>query len=81
MELRENGIYELPDGRELIARTGKGGGCLLHDPKRGVAAAPLYRVNSCGQLLSWGRTTFWTIKDLRDTGRISLPQMQGVRIV
>ena len=80
MQLKENGIYTLPDGRELIARTGTSG-YLLHDPKRGVAAAPLYAVDHDGHLLSWGRITRWTLDDLQDTGRISLPQMQTLRFV
>ena len=80
MQLKENGIYVLPDGRELIARAGPMG-YLLHDPKRGVAAAPLYAVDHDGNLLSWGRMTRWTLNDLQDTGRISLPHSQKLRFV
>ena len=81
IELKENGIYILPDGRELIARIGMFGDYLLHDPKRGVSAAPLFLINEDGQLLSWGRITGWSTNDLRDTGAISLPQMQRLNIV
>jgi hypothetical protein len=81
MNLEENGIYALPDGLELIARIGNSGAYLLHDPKRGVAAAPLYLVDQSGHLLSWGRTTRWTMNDLQHTGRVSLPQMQRMRLV
>ena len=81
IELEENGIYALPDGRELIARMGMVGNYLLHDPAHGVAAAPLYLINESGQLLSWGRLTRWSAKDLRYTGRISSPQMHRVRIL
>jgi len=35
MELKENVVYTLPDGRELIARLGSTG-FLLHDPTKGV---------------------------------------------
>jgi hypothetical protein len=81
MNLEENGIYALPDGRELIARMGSRGAYLLHDPRKGVAAAPLYSVDQTGHLLSWGRKTRWTTNDLQPTGRISLPQMQRVQLV
>jgi hypothetical protein len=81
MKLKENGIYALPDGRELIARAGTRGDYLLHDPQRGVAAAPLYVVDHAGHLLSWGRTTRWTMNDLEYTGRTSLPQMQRLQLV
>jgi hypothetical protein len=81
IELEENGIYALPDGRELIARMGMLGNYLLHDPTQGVAAAPLYLINESGQLLSWGRLTRWSATDLIYTGRISSPQMQRMRIL
>ena len=81
MELRENFIYALPDGRQFIARSGTHGGYFLHDPTRGVAAAPVYLVDRSGQLLSWGRITRWTMKDLRETGRVSLPEMQRLQVV
>jgi hypothetical protein len=81
MELKENCVYALPDGREFIARTGTHGGYFLHDPLKGVAAAPVYLIDKAGQLLSWGRITRWTMKDLRDTDRISLPQLQRAHML
>ena len=81
IELRENGIYALPDGRELIARMGMLGNYLLHDPTHGVSAAPLYLINESGQLLSWGRVTRWSARDLNDTGRVSSPEMQRLSIL
>ncbi|HTG95178.1 MAG TPA: hypothetical protein VL866_21455 [Pyrinomonadaceae bacterium] len=80
MELKENVVYTLPDGRELIARLGSTG-FLLHDPTKGVAAAPVFVVDRLGRLLSWGRITSWTKQDLSDTGRISLPQIQRLQII
>jgi hypothetical protein len=81
MDLKENCVYALPDGREFIARIGTHGGYFLHDPLRGVAAAPVYLIDKAGQLLSWGRITRWTMKDLRDTGRSSLPQLQRAQML
>ena len=81
MELRENNVYVLPDGREFIARTGPHGGFFLHDPSRGVAAAPVYFVDKSGQLLSWGRITRWTLRDLRETGRSQPPQLHNANIL
>ena len=81
MELKENGVYALPDGREFIVRRGMHGGYFLHDPIRGDTAAPVYLIDRAGQLLSWGRNTRWTNRDLRDTGRISLPQMQRLHFL
>ena len=81
MKLNNNGIYSLPDGREFIARPGSHGGFFLHDPHKGVAAAPVYLVDGSGQVLSWGRRTRWTLADLKDTGRISQPEIQRLQMV
>ena len=81
MELRENSIYALPDGREFVARAGTHGGHFLHNTSRGDTSAPVYLVDRSGQLLSWGRITRWSLKDLRDTGRISLRPMQRLQVV
>jgi hypothetical protein len=81
MKLTNNGIYSLPDGREFIVRPGSHGGFFLHDPNKGVAAAPVYLVDGSGQVLSWGRRTRWTLADLRDTGRISQPEIQRLQLL
>jgi hypothetical protein len=81
MKLNNNGIYSLPDGREFIARSGSHGGFFLHDPNKGVAAAPVYLVDASGQVLSWGRRTRWTLADLTDTGRISQPEIQRLQLL
>jgi hypothetical protein len=76
MTLKPDSIYALPDGHELIARLDSEGGYMLHDPLRGVAAAPIYLVAPSGELLSWSQRTTWTQADLRDTGRASRPEIQ-----
>jgi hypothetical protein len=81
MKLKDNSIYSLPDGREFIVRMANYGGYFLHDPRRGVAAAPVYLVDGSGQVLSWGRNTPWTYEDLQDTGRISLPELERLTLL
>jgi len=81
MYLNENSIYVLPDGREVIARSGTHGGYFLHDRLKGSMAPPLYLIDKSGQLLSWGRVTRWTINDLREIRHISPQQLQQIRVV
>jgi hypothetical protein len=81
MELKENGIYSLPDGREFVVRVARQGGFLLHDLRLGVSSAPLYLVDGSGQFLSWGRRTRWSVADLHDTGRSSLPVVQRLELL
>ena len=80
MQLSENAIYALPDGREFIARTGTHGGYFLHDKLKGTAAAPVYLVDKSGQLLSWGRITRWTASDLLDTGSASATSVNAAQV-
>ena len=40
MCLKPDGVYVLPNGHEVIARQRSDGGFLLHNPRKGVAAAP-----------------------------------------
>ena len=81
MQLRDNGTYALPNGREFVARTALHGGFFLHDLRLGVASPPLYLIDRSGQFLSWGKVTRWSLEDLRDTGRTSLPELQRVRVL
>ncbi len=81
MLLDENAIYTLPDGREFIARSATHGGYFLHDRLRGASVVPVYLVDRSGQLLSWGRVSRWTAKDLRETGRLSQPAVARMRVV
>ena len=81
MSLKTNSVYLLPDGRELIARSGPYGNFLLHDPLQGVAAAPVYLVSGSGRLLSWRKGPTWTESDLRETGRISQPEMTRLQLL
>lgn len=72
-EIRECGVYALPDGREVIAQRGGGG-------KRGFfrlydllawkyQGPPMYETTEQGVITSLGRPTPWRVEDLRDIGQ------------
>lgn len=69
MILKEQGVYRLPDRRELIVGRIDTRGYSLYSPQawknRGIAE---YRVHEDGRLLSKGIPTRWRIEDLTDTG-------------
>jgi hypothetical protein len=75
MTLRQRGIYQLPNGRELIA---------LPRHERGQVSFVLcgweqfemseYEVNQAGRLLTQGKLTAWDVTQLRDTGRTAREQ-------
>ena len=69
MNLRERGIYRLPNGRELV---------VLRKHENGNQAYTLggwerfelteYEVNEDGRLICEGRLTAWDVASLSDTG-------------
>ena len=70
-ELRERGIYRLPDGDEVVASISRrGGGYALYNPqifkRYGV---PDFEVDAQGRLTRMGESTRLSIEDLSDTGR------------
>jgi hypothetical protein len=80
IELRERGIYRLPDQREfVVCRSGDESGYLLYTPdawqRYGMAD---YRAQVNGRILSRGFVTRWRLEDLRDTGRTA-DQLQILR--
>ena len=69
-ELREQGIYALPDGREFVAHAVFRGGYVLFTPSDWeFFGMHLYETNAAGQVRSKGQATLWRINDLTDTGR------------
>ncbi len=69
-ELRERGIYRLPDGEEVVASIGRGGGHALYHPQMWKRyGLPDFEVDSHGKLTRMGESTRWHIDDLEDTGR------------
>ncbi len=73
MVLKDRSIYQLPNGRELIA-------CLTPDQQivllgNSASVSGLYELNSDGRLLIDGQLTAWQVDDLVDTGRVAEPEM------
>ena len=71
-EMRECGVYALPDGREVIAKRseGKSGFFKLYDPLAWkYEGPPMYETNERGVITSSGRPTPWSVKDLKDVGQ------------
>ena len=69
-QLREQGIYTLPEGGEFVAHAVLHGGYVLYTPEAweffGVHA---YESDGRGTIHLHGRSTRWHIKDLTDTRR------------
>lgn len=69
-ELREKGIYILPDGREFIAHAVFRGGYVLYTPRDWeIFGLHAYETNTAGQICAKGRLTPWRVGDLTDTSR------------
>lgn len=71
VELRERGVYQLPDKREfIVCVTGDGAGYLLYSREAWQRPGlPAYRLQVSGRILSRGFVTHWRIEDLKDTGQ------------
>jgi hypothetical protein len=69
VNLREQGIYCLPNGRELVVVGKMGGRNEFRLNGWGQFEASEYVVNDVGRILAQGKLTAWDIKDLTDTGR------------
>jgi hypothetical protein len=69
-ELREQGIYTLPDGREFVAHAVFRGGYVLFTTRDWeFSGIHLYETNAAGQIRSKGHSTSWRVEDLTDTSR------------
>ncbi len=76
MNLKEGAIYQLPNGRELVARVTNGGRVVLYNLSASVPGQ--YELNSAGRLLFHGRLTAWEMKDLHETGRRASPDLTAL---
>jgi hypothetical protein len=70
-ELRERGLYRLPDGAEFVASpAARGGGYALYDPQVWKRyGLPDYQIDATGRLNKMGESTRWRAEDLIDTGQ------------
>jgi hypothetical protein len=75
MDLKERAIYQLPNGRELVAQLSAAGKAVLQNLS--ASDPDQYELNEEGRLLLNGRLTAWGVGDLIDTGRQASPQMTG----
>lgn len=69
MNLKDGAIYQLPNGRELVA-------CLTCDNQTVLfnlsgSESGMYELNWEGRLLFDGQLTAWQIDDLLETGRVA----------
>jgi hypothetical protein len=74
-ELRECGIYALPDGREFVVHAVFRGGYTLYTQGAWeFFGLHIYETNDAGQIRTKGRLTSWCIEDLMDTSRTAPPR-------
>ena len=75
MMLREQGIYRLPNGRELVVLRNDEASSVLYGPVlySRVNSEPVetceFVVNEAGRLVCQGKVTAWDVSNLSDTGR------------
>jgi hypothetical protein len=82
--LKERGIYEFPDGTQVVACAAARSGSLLYYLKdwklygerevlseRNATAFRLLETDPAGRILMYGYPTSWTIADLIDTGHVA----------
>lgn len=75
MDFKPRSIYQLPNGRELVAAS-DGSKPVLRNLS---ASEPgTYEMNEEGRLLFNGQITAWEVQDLVDTGRTSSPDLAAV---
>jgi hypothetical protein len=68
-ELRNYGVYRLPDAATYVAVPA--GACMyfLYDRSRGTQPPPVYEVTAEGRVLRWfGSGPDWLVEQMEDTG-------------
>jgi hypothetical protein len=73
MSFKERAIYQLPNGRELVARATDGDRVVLYNLSASLPGK--YELNREGRLLLHGELTAWETKDLLETGRVASPDL------
>lgn len=76
VDLKERRIYQLPNGRELVARRLRGQQVILYslsasDPRE-------YEINPDGRLVLDGQLTAWEVSNLLDTGRSASDELSDL---
>ena len=66
MNLRDGGIYRLPNGRELIVLCKRENGNVSY---RLSCRTGQYEISDEGRLICDGKLTAWDVSNLNDTGR------------
>ncbi|HUS09773.1 MAG TPA: hypothetical protein VMZ30_04835 [Pyrinomonadaceae bacterium] len=75
MDIKEGAIYQLPNGRELVADATMEQAVLYNFS----ASEPgQYQLNSEGRLMFNGQLTAWAKDDLLETGRFAPPDVTEV---
>lgn len=76
MDFEEGAIYQLPNGRELVAHLTGDKKVVLYNisaSNRGT-----YELNPEGRLLFKGQLTAWEVNDLLETGRNASPDTSAI---
>src|ERR1051325_4993726 len=76
--LRERGIYALPDGREFVVHAVFRGGYVFYTPQEWEVFGPhAFESDAEGHLRWSGQTNHWSIEDLIDTNRTALSRSRS----
>jgi hypothetical protein len=76
MDLKERAIYQLPNGRELVASLNRSNKPVLLNLSASNGAE--YEFDAEGRLVHEGEVTSWKIDDLVETGRVASPALTNV---
>jgi hypothetical protein len=76
MNFKERAIYQLPNGRELVACVTRGDKTVLYNLS--ASESGRYELNSEGRLLFDGQLTAWQMDDLLETGRVAAPEVTSI---
>jgi hypothetical protein len=69
-QLRNYGVYRLPDGRGYVAVRGGSGKFYLFECREGLKLPPVFEVTQEGLVLRWFNSgPEWCAEHLQDTGR------------
>lgn len=78
LNLREQGIYLLPDDREFVAHAVFRGSYVLYTPRAWeFFGLHMYESDYSGRLLQRGQPTCWRVEDLTDTTRTARSRSRG----